>query len=113
MKSQNKPAKKEEIQERLIEKVLKSNKKIFPETIEEVMAFEKMYGSTDITLPENLQHPTFLFTFKEIEGPTLDKRSVSAVAARNEGLEISSEIKQKMAEDRKKARTGIKKNKGK
>ncbi|MGZ3858140.1 MAG: hypothetical protein ACXVMS_01325 [Flavisolibacter sp.] len=97
--------------EELIQKVLKSNKKLFPETVEEVMEFEQKYGTTDIILPEELQEPTFLYSFEEADVINTPFQYVTAVAARNENEEIPGDIRKRMDEDRKKAKVTHQKKK--
>lgn len=114
MKPLHRQATKDLTQEEVIEKVLKSNKKLFPETIQEVMEYEAKYGSTDITLPESLQNPTFIYTMPQLDSVSFQTDAIiSAVAARNEGIELTPEIKKRMGIDRKNARASMKKSKGK
>ena len=48
-------------QNSLIEKTLKTTGFLFPETVEEVEEFERIYGKTEVTLPDELQNSQFLF----------------------------------------------------
>jgi len=48
----------------LLGKLFRSTGLLFPETEDEVLAFEKLYGSEPIELPEKLRNPSFLFKVK-------------------------------------------------
>ncbi len=52
-KSASKPKKK-------IERTLRTGGFLFPETVDEVKEFERIYGATDVILPTELQEPHFL-----------------------------------------------------
>lgn len=45
-------------------KLLRSTGLLLPETEDEVLAFEKLYGSEPIELPEKLKNPLFLSRVK-------------------------------------------------
>lgn len=51
-------------QEKMIEQALKTSGFLFPETVEEVKEFERIYGTTDVILPVELKEPTFIYPFK-------------------------------------------------
>ena len=92
-------------QERLIEKALRSGGFLFPVTIEEVKEFERIYGTTDVLLPDELREPTFLDN--KVENQILKinavKKPAFALAARGATVQLSDEVKKKMAQDRRKA----------
>jgi len=54
------------LQEKMIEQALKTGGFLFPESIEEVKEFERIYGTTDVILPVELQEPTFLYSKSDI-----------------------------------------------
>jgi hypothetical protein len=96
---------KETQQEKMIEKALRTGGFIFPETVEEVKEFERIYGKTDVMMPTELQEPDFLYSQKKkigkIKMVTLHSENL-AMAAREGSNHMPDEIKFRMAEDRKK-----------
>ncbi len=84
-----------------IEFILKTNGFLFPETVEEVIEFEKNFGNTDVILPVELENPEFLYTQKSnstiVQGSTPDNL---AMAARNGKNFISDEVLESMKNDR-------------
>lgn len=94
-------------QNKMIEKVLKTGGFLFPETVEEVKEFDRIYGSTDVILPFELQEPIFLNS-KSSEGfksKSVKSRSENfAMAAREGTLELPKEIQQKIIEYIKKSK---------
>ncbi len=95
------------LEDRIIQKILRTQGHIFPETVEEVELFEKKYGKTEIILPDTLQFPNFLFTKnekKKIIAKIVNPNENFAMAAREGSTEISIEIKNKIIEDIKKAK---------
>jgi len=85
-------------QERIIEKALKTGGFIFPQTVEEVKEFERIYGTTDMILPVKLQTPTFLDSLDKKEH---NSRVVKfpcedfAMAAREGSKSLPTEVRQK------------------
>lgn len=88
-----------------LEFLLRTNGFLFPETVNEVTAYERTFGDTDIILPEDLQEPSFL---KEAYAKVNAERGNvvrlqadnCSMAARDEkGNELPEHIKKKMEED--------------
>lgn len=95
-------------QEQLIYDALCTGGFTFPQTVMEVKAFEKTFGTTDISLPENLKIPDFIAkgkSKKDLKAQiiAIQPRDNFAVAAREGAAKISNEILSKMKEDRKRA----------
>jgi len=92
-------------QERIIEKAMRTNGFLFPETVEEVKEFEKIYGTTDITLPDELQDLSFME--KPAKEPVVrligETKKRLALAARGGTVKLTDEVKKQMALDRRKA----------
>lgn len=91
-----------------IEKLLRTNGYLFPETVNEVNEYEKKYGNTNIILPDDMQSLSFLE--KAISRlPQKDLNEIKqanenfAIAARAEnGKELPEHIKKQMEVDRNK-----------
>lgn len=86
--------------EKKIERILRTRGFIFPETIEEVIEFEKIYGKTEIVLPYALQNPTYLC----VQGPDYnpcnkDECVQYGMAAREVTSELPKDIKDKIISD--------------
>ena len=88
--------------EKIIEKALKTGGFIFPQTVNEVKEFERLYGATDVILPTELESPTFLDSSKKsgsnsrvVKFPTED----FAMAAREGSNSLPPEVKQKIVDD--------------
>lgn len=98
---------KETQQEKMIEKALRTGGFIFPETIDEVKEFERIYGTTDVILPAELQEPNFLYTQARKIGKakvaTLHPENLAMAAREGSNHQLPDDIKKRMAEDRKKA----------
>lgn len=111
MKTTNADKSKDNQQNKLIETTLKTSGFLFPKTVEEVKEYERVYGTTDVILPLELEEPTFLYTKSE-EAQNLNLEILPsdnfAMAAR-EGLSnnLPDEIQQKIIEDIKKAEQKI------
>jgi len=107
MKTKNADKSKNNQQNKLIETTLKTSGFLFPKTVEEVKEYERVYGTTDVILPLELQEPTFLYTKSE-NAQNLNLEVLPsdnfAMAARN-GLsnKLPDKIQQKIIEDIKKA----------
>ncbi|MES2649392.1 MAG: hypothetical protein V4717_21110 [Bacteroidota bacterium] len=92
--------------EQLIQAALRTAGYVFPQTVEEVEAFEKYFGTTDISMPVHLKVPSFL---NKSRGKKLGKVISQAIpvnfaaAAREGAPKLSDEVRKKMHEDRKKA----------
>ena len=94
-------------QEKIIEKALRTGGFIFPETVDEVKEFERIFGSTDVIIPDELKVPNFLSSASPLNlSPKIStiKSDNFAIAAR-EGTkeELPEFIKKRMEEGRKKA----------
>ncbi|MDP2174943.1 MAG: hypothetical protein Q8K70_03430 [Bacteroidota bacterium] len=101
-------------QEKMIEQTLKTSGFLFPETVEEVKEFERIYGSTDVILPAELHEPTFLYTKSGIGNSSKVVKFPSAnfaMAAREGKSDLPNEIQQKIIKDIKDAERKIKKKK--
>lgn len=101
-------------QEKMIEQALKTGGFLFPETVEEVKEFERIYGTTDVILPAELQEPTFLYSksgkgnsSKVVKFPSEN----FAMAAREGSSELPKEIQQKIIKDIKNVERKVKKKK--
>jgi len=100
--------------ERMIQDALRAGGFVFPQTVAEVEAFEKSFGTTDVTLPDHLKVPEFITNGKIKKAAK--KKNIAmqqdnfAMAARDGVPKLSNDILQKMKEDRKKADAKFKKN---
>jgi hypothetical protein len=97
-------------QEKMIQKAFRTGNFLFPETPEEVAAFDKKFGNTDIILPEELREPTFLnnkrtSTVKKKLSATTENLAMAA----REGSKLPEDILKKMKEHRDKAKREKKK----
>lgn len=98
--------------ESIIQHALKTGGFLFPESVEEVEAFERAFGSTDFILPEELQEPVFLYASDiEVSKACLANNELIAMAAR-EGKDLPDHIKIKMKREREEARHKNKFNNG-
>jgi hypothetical protein len=101
-------------QNKLIEQALKTNGFLFPTTVEEVNEFERIYGTTDVILPCELQEPFFLpSTSKKRSGYIVEKIPADnfAMAAREGSTELPKEMKRKIINDIREAQSKRKKEK--
>ncbi len=92
---------KREKQEELIQKAMHNSGFLFPETIEEVEEFERIYGTTAIILPEVLRTPVFpddLVTKKPLE--KLMTAPKLAMAAKGAKHKMTDEVSRQMAAER-------------
>ena len=115
MKKNNIDISKKNDQEKLIEKGLRTGGFAFPQTVKDVIEFEKNFGNTDMILPDSLQEPAFL-QYKhqkpfDIKTQSVQEAENLAMAAREGSNGLPDDILKLMAEDRKKADTGAKKKK--
>lgn len=99
-------------QNKMIENALKTGGFLFPETVEEVKEFERIYGSTDVILPAELQEPTFISSkldkgnsLKVVKFPSEN----FAMAAREGKSDLPKEIQQKIIKDIKNVEKKVKK----
>lgn len=101
-------------QEQLIQNALRAGGFVFPQTVAEVEAFEKNFGTTDVTLPEHLKVPDFIAQGKSkkyLQAQVIAMQEENfAVAAREGAPKLSEEVRKKMQEDRKEADAKFKKN---
>jgi hypothetical protein len=88
-----------------LEFLLRTNGFLFPETVNEVTAYERTFGDTDIILPDDMQEPSFL---KEAHSRVAEERDNviklqddnCSLAARDEkGDELPEYIKKRMEDD--------------
>lgn len=101
-------------QEKMIEKSLRTGGFIFPETVDEVKEFERIFGTTDVILPTELQEPSFLYTQPKKGGKAIVAKLQPenlAMVARDGFSQLPDEIKKRMAQDRKNADTKRKRKK--
>jgi len=90
---------------KMIEKALKTGGFIFPDTVEQVLEFERLYGTTDIILPYELQEPSFLYSETKINHGSKNVSTHAenfAMAARSGSKEMPKEIQQQIIADIKK-----------
>lgn len=90
-------------QEQIIQKALRISGFICPETPEEVIEFEKKFGTTDLTLPEELREPSFLAKPDTVFSKKAKTISENLAMAAREGSRLPEEVLQKMKEHRDKA----------
>ena len=97
-------------QEKMIQKAFRTGGFLFPETPEEVAAFEKKFGNTDIILPEELREPAFLNS-KQTSAvkKKLSQTTENLAMAAREGSKLPEEVLKKMKEHREKAKREKKK----
>jgi hypothetical protein len=101
-------------QNKMIEKALKTGGFLFPETVEEVKEFERIYGSTDVILPVELQEPTFLYSKSEKASSSKFLKFPSenfAMAARQGSSHLPVEVQEKIIIDIKSTESKRKKKK--
>lgn len=94
------------IQEKMIEKALRTGGYVLPSSDDEIKEFERIYGTTDVILPEELQEPNFLYANPKKKHSAKIKELISnnfAMAARQGAEKLPDEIKNRMEEDRRKA----------
>lgn len=97
----------EDKKEKMIQNALRAGGFVFPQTVSEVKAFEKSFGTTDVTLPDHLKVPDFI-TKGKTQKPAKAKsiaihQDNFAMAARDGASMLSDDVLKKMKEDRKKA----------
>lgn len=86
-------------QEQLIQAALRTGGFLFPQTVAEVDAFEKNFGTTDVTLPEHLKVPNFIAkgkSKKELKAQVIAMQQDNfAVAAREGAPKLSEDVRKK------------------
>lgn len=90
---------------KIIEKALKTGGFLFPETVEEVLEFERLFGTTEVILPPELDEPKFLNS-KFTNGNVIVMKTPCnnfAMAAREASSKLPKEIEDKIIQDIKKA----------
>ena len=93
-------------QNEMIEKALKTGGFLFPETVAEVKEFERLFGTTDVILPAELEDSAFLYSKS---GKKSNSKIVEfpcdnfAMAARDGSSELPIEIQQQIISDIEKA----------
>ena len=100
-------------QEKAIEKALFTGGFLFPQTVDEVKEFERIYGTTDIILPIELQEPEFLDGELSSNSTRVLKFPAEnfAMAAREGSSKLPTEIKQKILKDIKDSESSKRKKK--
>lgn len=97
----------EDKKEKIIQSALRAGGFVFPQTVSEVEAFEKSFGTTDVTLPDHLKVPDFIKKGKTAKLAKVKSIGIQqdnfAMAARDGASKLSDDVLQKMKEDRKKA----------
>lgn len=101
-----------------LETALKSFGYLFPETDEEIDAFEEMHGNTEVVLPEHLENWNSLKRKNNNKGKVInlnpveeEQNSVIAYAAREGQNSLPDFIKEKMTSDKKAAVEKLNKSK--
>ncbi|HVT84479.1 MAG TPA: hypothetical protein VHD35_04720 [Chitinophagaceae bacterium] len=108
MKKNNNLQNTQKQQELLIQKAINTGGFLFPETVNDVIEFEKKFGNTDVILPEDLKNPSFLESKKmnsSQQGIVTMNSGNYAVAAREGADTVPDSVKKQMEIDRKKADT--------
>lgn len=99
-------------QDKMIEKALSTGGFLFPTTVDEVKEFERIYGTTNVILPLELQEPNFLNAAAESNTKVIKFPSENfAMAAREGSSKLPSELKDKIIQDIKNSITKKKKKK--
>lgn len=91
----------EKEQDKMIEKALRTSGFLFPKTVDEIKEYERIYGTTSVILPPDLESPDFLYNKKKTTGKILKLHAEDnfAMAARDGKLEMSEKIKNKILSD--------------
>lgn len=93
--------------ETIIQHALRTGGFTFPQTVSEVDVFEKIFGTTEVALPDDLKHPSFLENLNT--NPRSSMKNIElhvdnfAIAARGGAPELPDEILKQMEEDRRKS----------
>jgi len=102
----NKSDNTQEVQEKMIEQILRTGGYVLPSSDFEFEEFERIYGTTNVILPDELLEPTFLY-LDEKKKPLVKTKEIYnnelAMAARQGGEELPEEIKKRMEQDRRNA----------
>ncbi|MFV0599917.1 MAG: hypothetical protein ACK5M0_09390 [Bacteroidales bacterium] len=89
-------------QEKIIKRILKTGGYLFPETVQEVIEYEKKYGTTEIVLPEELRNLDFLNTLRKKGNKAffnLIEESKFAAAARGNDTGLPTNIQEQILND--------------
>lgn len=86
-------------QEKMIDYALKTGGFLFPQTVEEVEEFERIYGNTDVILPIELNDLTFYKESEKSENVIRMCNDKFAMAAREGISKLPKEIQQKIIDD--------------
>lgn len=91
----------EKEQDNMIEKALRTSGFLFPKTIAEIKEYEKIYGTTSVILPPDLESPEFIYSKKKIASKILKLHTEDnfAMAAREGKTGMPEEIKNKILSD--------------
>ncbi|MCB2194428.1 MAG: hypothetical protein KQH79_01135 [Bacteroidetes bacterium] len=113
MKKKSKKNRTQIDQELIIQRAISSGGFLFPETVNEVIEYERRFGNTDVILPDDLKEPLFLES-KDDCSPisAVDSSSNYSMAARTADESIPEEIKIRMERDRKNYKKKKNKNVG-
>lgn len=87
---------------KMIEETLKTGGFLFPETVEEVKEFERIFGTTDLFIPSELAELTFLFKNSKADckiQTVIPPAENIAMAAREGSNVLPDQIKQRIIED--------------
>jgi hypothetical protein len=100
-------------QDKMIEKALRISGFLFPKTIDEIKEYEKIYGTTSVILPPDLESPDFIYNKKTSVAKImkLHEENNFAMAARDGKAGMPAEIKNKILSDIDSLRKKDKKNK--
>jgi len=87
---------------KLIEKALRIGGYSFPQTIDEVSEFERLFGNTEVILPPELQEPFFLYAMFDLNPESNikhDQKTTISMAAREGSSNLPDDIKAKIVQD--------------
>lgn len=87
--------------DKMIEKALRTTGFLFPKTIEEIKEYEKIYGTTSVILPPDLETPEFIYSKKKVVAKVIKLHTEDnfAMAAREGKTGMPEEIKNKIKAD--------------
>lgn len=88
-------------QEKMIEKALRTTGFLFPKTVEEIKEYEKIYGTTSVILPPDLETPEFIYNKKKVATKVIKLYTEDnfSMAAREGKSGMPEEIKSKIKAD--------------
>lgn len=81
-----------------LQQALKGGGHLFPTSDEEVKNFERLYGSTDIEMPEKFKTPDFILS--SLKKETVIKEEATYAMAARSGKKLPKEVMKNMRKDR-------------